>query len=69
MLKVGIVGYGNLGIAVEREIMANKGFKLVKIFSRRNKKSSSRISKKRLVFKYYHYPNYIISLNVAYKFI
>ena len=38
MLKVGIVGYGNLGIAVEREIMANKDFELIKIFSRRNKK-------------------------------
>ena len=38
MLKVGIVGYGNLGKAVEREIVACKEFDLIKIFSKRNKK-------------------------------
>lgn len=36
MIRVGIVGYGNLGKAVEREIVINKEFQLVKIFSRRN---------------------------------
>ena len=34
-IKVGIVGYGNLGKAVEEEILKNKKFKLVAIFSRR----------------------------------
>ncbi len=36
MIKVGIVGYGNLGKAVERDILINSNFQLVKIFSRRN---------------------------------
>ncbi len=39
MIKVGIVGYGNLGKAVEREIAISKDLQLVKIFSRRNIKS------------------------------
>lgn len=34
-IKAGIVGYGNLGKAVERELIKNKKFKLVAIFSRR----------------------------------
>ena len=39
MIKIGIVGYGNLGKAVEREIAINKELQLVKIFSRRNIKT------------------------------
>ena len=39
-IKVGIVGYGNLGKAVEQEILKNKDFKLIAIFSRRTIKSS-----------------------------
>ena len=34
-IKVGIVGYGNLGKAVEQEVLKNKNLKLVAIFSRR----------------------------------
>lgn len=34
-INVGIVGYGNLGKAVERVVLANKDFNLVAIFSRR----------------------------------
>lgn len=34
-IKVGIVGYGNLGKAIEEEILKNKNLKLVAIFSRR----------------------------------
>lgn len=34
-VNVGIVGYGNLGKSVEKEILKNKEFKLVAIFSRR----------------------------------
>lgn len=36
MIKVGIVGYGNLGKAVERDILTSRSFQLIKIFSRRN---------------------------------
>ena len=35
-IRVGIVGYGNLGKAVEREVLKNHKFKLVTIFSKRN---------------------------------
>lgn len=35
MINVGIVGYGNLGKAVEKELENNKQFNLVAIFSRR----------------------------------
>lgn len=34
-INVGIVGYGNLGRAIEKEILKNKNFNLVAIFSRR----------------------------------
>lgn len=34
-VKIGIVGYGNLGKAVEKLILKDKNFKLVAIFSRR----------------------------------
>lgn len=39
MLRVGIVGYGNLGQAVERSIYRHGEYKLIKIFSRREVKS------------------------------
>lgn len=39
-VRVGIVGYGNLGKSVEREILKNKNLKLVAIFSRRTITSS-----------------------------
>ena len=35
-IKVGIVGYGNLGKSVENDIIFNKKFKLIAIFSKRN---------------------------------
>lgn len=38
-IKVGIVGYGNLGKAVEEELLRNPKYKLVAIFSRRTVKS------------------------------
>lgn len=38
-LKIGIVGYGNLGHAVEKEIYSSDKYKLIAIFSRRNVKS------------------------------
>ena len=34
-INIGIVGYGNLGKAAERAVLANKNLNLVKIFSRR----------------------------------
>ena len=34
-IRIGIVGYGNLGKAVEEELLKNSRFKLVAIFSRR----------------------------------
>ena len=34
-IRAGIIGYGNLGKAVEEELLKNKRFKLVAIFSRR----------------------------------
>ncbi len=40
-IRLGIVGYGNLGKAVEQEILRNNNFKLVAIFSRRSIKSVS----------------------------
>ena len=40
-IRIGIVGYGNLGKAVEREVLKNNKYKLVAIFSRRNVKSIS----------------------------
>jgi len=39
-IRVGIIGYGNLGKAVEQEILKNKKFKLIAIFSRRTVTSS-----------------------------
>ena len=35
-LAVGIVGYGNLGKAIEKKILADSRFKLVAVFSKRN---------------------------------
>ncbi|MDD2447950.1 MAG: diaminopimelate dehydrogenase, partial [Tissierellia bacterium] len=35
-IKIGIVGYGNVGKGVEKEIKKNKDFELVGIFTRRN---------------------------------
>lgn len=40
-MNVGIVGYGNLGKAVEREIVASGEFRLIRIFSRRDGKNLS----------------------------
>lgn len=40
-IRIGIVGYGNLGMAAEKEILKNRNYKLVAIFSRRNIKSVS----------------------------
>ena len=37
-IKIGIVGYGNLGKGVEASILKNKDMELVAIFSRRNPK-------------------------------
>ena len=39
-INIGIVGYGNLGKAVEKTVLANKDFNLVAIFSRRTVVSS-----------------------------
>lgn len=39
-IKIGIIGYGNLGKALEEEILKNHKFKLIAIFSRRNIKST-----------------------------
>lgn len=38
-IRVGVVGYGNLGHAMEREIVNNKRYDLVAIFSRRDVQS------------------------------
>lgn len=35
-INIGIVGYGNLGKAVEQNVLSNKNFNLIAIFSRRN---------------------------------
>lgn len=39
-INVGIVGYGNLGKALEKEILKNRNYNLVAIFSRRTIKSN-----------------------------
>lgn len=36
ILKVGVIGYGNIGSAVVNELKNNKNFELVGVFSRRN---------------------------------
>ena len=38
MIKIGICGYGNLGKAIEKEIIKSKDMELVAIFTRRNPK-------------------------------
>ena len=40
-IRIGIVGYGNLGKAVEREVLKNNKYKLVAIFSVLGYNSSS----------------------------
>ena len=40
MINVGIVGYGNLGKALEKQIKNNKNFNLIAIFSRKNMKNT-----------------------------
>ena len=40
-IKVAIVGYGNLGKAIEQQVLNEKNIKLVAIFSRRNIKAKS----------------------------
>ncbi len=44
-INIGIVGYGNLGKAVERQIKNNAGFRLVGIFSKRLLKNTLPLSK------------------------
>ena len=39
-INVGIVGYGNLGKALEEILLSDKNFNLVKIFSRRENLTS-----------------------------
>ena len=39
-INVGIVGYGNLGKALEEMLLSDKNFNLVKIFSRRENLTS-----------------------------
>lgn len=38
--NIGIVGYGNLGKAAEKQVLSNKNFNLIAIFSRRTVKSA-----------------------------
>ena len=45
MIKVGIVGYGNLGHAVERVLRASDQFELVAIFSNRSETGTVSFSK------------------------
>lgn len=42
-MKIGIVGYGNLGKAVEKIAEENKNFEIVGIFSRRNIKANHQV--------------------------
>jgi len=44
-IKIGIVGYGNVGKGVEKEIKKNKEFELVGIFTRRNIEELDTLSK------------------------
>ena len=44
MINVGIVGYGNLGKAVARELKNCQGFNLVEIFSKRDLKETEKLS-------------------------
>ena len=39
MIKIGVCGYGNLGKAVEKEIIKSNDMELVAIFTRRNPES------------------------------
>lgn len=58
--NIGIVGYGNLGKAVERQVIAYKNFNLVAIFSRRTIKSAYGT----LVEPYENYKNYQSKIDI-----
>ncbi len=59
-VNVGIVGYGNLGKATEKIILANKNFNLIAIFSRRIVLSKFNT----LVEPYENYKNYVGKIDV-----
>ena len=61
-IRIGIVGFGNLGKAVEKEIIKNKDMKLVGVFTRRNTNEIKTHSKDVKVIKFdeiFNYINYI----------
>ena len=53
-LKVGIVGYGNLGMAVEQNLANNSEMELIAIFSKRNVKSNlgNKVENANNIYKY-----------------
>ena len=59
--KIGIVGYGNLGKQVERQVIESRDCKLVAIFSRREDAKSQFGSK---IEKYENYINYINKIDI-----
>ena len=59
-INVGIVGYGNLGKAVEHELLKNSNYNLVAIFSRRLIKSNFNT----LVEPYENHINYIGKIDI-----
>lgn len=61
-IRIGIVGFGNLGKAVEKEIMKNKDMELVGVFTRRDIKEIETHNKQIKVIKFdeiFNYINYI----------
>lgn len=59
-IRVGIVGYGNLGKSVEKRILEDKRFKLICIFSRRNVRSVFNTK----VEKYENILNYLEKIDI-----
>ena len=45
MIKIGIVGYGNLGRGVECAVLHSQDMELTGVFTRRNSKSVKTLSK------------------------
>lgn len=61
-IRIGIVGFGNLGKAVEKEIIKNKDMKLVGVFTRRDANEIKTYNKGVKVIKFdeiFDYINYI----------
>ena len=59
-INIGIVGYGNLGKSIEKQILSNKKFNLVAIFSRRTVVSNYNT----IIEPYENYKNYLSRIDI-----